>query len=220
DRKLWDWANPPADLDLEGYFQETPACWRQHRPLLRRMFRLAGGRHEAIDAWRRRVTDDGRRTLVAVHVRRGDYRRLQHQLPYFWLVPDAWYVEWLRSIWPTLRDPLLFVATDEPDAVGPAFREFESVSADFDAPAEALPDHVRDFEVLRRADHLALSNSSYPRMAAMLCRRCANGASCPTSPGSTRRSGNASPRTARRSRRIARHRVRWRRWSRAEPTRR
>ncbi|MBE7520875.1 MAG: DUF563 domain-containing protein [Burkholderiales bacterium] len=170
DRKLWDWANPPADLDLEGYFQETPACWRQHRPLLRRMFRLAGRRHEAIDAWRRRVTDDGRRTLVAVHVRRGDYRRLQHQLPYFRLVPEAWYVEWLHSIWPTLRDPLLFVATDEPDAVGPAFREFESVAAEFDEPAAALPEHVRDFEVLRRADHLALSNSSYPRMAAMLAR--------------------------------------------------
>lgn len=168
DRKLWTWASPPADLDLEGYFQETPPCWRPHRPLLRRMFGLSGGRHEAIDAWRRRVTGDGRRTLVAVHVRRGDYRRLQHEVAYFRLVPEAWYVEWLRALWPTLRDPLLFVATDEPDAIGPAFAEFETVTAAFDGPAATLPDHVRDFEVLRRADHLAICNSSYARMAAIL----------------------------------------------------
>ena len=33
---------------------------------------------------------------------------------------------------------------------------------------DALPAHVRDFEILRRADYLAACNSSYSRMAAIL----------------------------------------------------
>ena len=88
--------------------------------------------------------------------------------PWFRLVPEDWYLAWLRTIWPTLRDPLLFVATDEPDAILPLFREFEAVSATFGAAAQALPDHVCDFEILRRADYLAICNSSFSRMAAIL----------------------------------------------------
>ena len=168
DLQLWDWEAPPIDVDLKGYFQETPACWKPHRPLLRQLFQPAVAGRQAIDAWHHRVTDAGQRTLVAIHVRRGDYRRLALDLPWFRLVPEAWYLDWLRALWPTLRNPLLFVATDEPDAIRPLFREFETVAAAFGAPADALPEHVRDFEVLRRADCLALCNSSYSRMAAML----------------------------------------------------
>lgn len=168
DRKLWEWDEPPVDIDAMGYFQELPACWRRHRPLLRRLFELPAAERDAMDDWRRRATDGGRRTLVAIHVRRGDYRSLQHELPYFRLVPEAWYAAWLRRIWPTLRDPVLFVATDEPESVAPAFAGFDTVKASFDSAAGALPAHVRDFEALRRADHLALCNSSFSRMAALL----------------------------------------------------
>ncbi|HEY4406513.1 MAG TPA: glycosyltransferase 61 family protein [Xanthobacteraceae bacterium] len=170
DRQLWERSDPPIDVDLAGFFQEIPACWRSHRPLLRRLFQLPPGHLQAIDAWRRDVTDGGRRTLVAIHVRRGDYRELQveNNTPWFRLVPTEWYRAWLRAIWPTLRDPLLYVATDEPEVIRPLFREFEMVSATFGSTAQALPDHVRDFEILRRADYLAVCNSSFSRMAAIL----------------------------------------------------
>ena len=169
DRPLWDSDDPPIDIDLWGFFQEIPECWRRHRSLLRRMFQLSIAHQNAIDAWCYAVTRGGRRTLVAVHVRRGDYRNLQLQdAPWFRLVPEEWYLDWLRAIWPTLCDPLLFVATDEPDAILPLFQEFEVVSATFGTAAQALPDHICDFEILRRADYLAICNSSFSRMAAIL----------------------------------------------------
>jgi glycosyltransferase involved in cell wall biosynthesis len=175
DRELWERNDPPIDVDLAGYFQELPECWRRHRPLLRRLFQLPPEHLQAIDAWRHDVTDGGRRTLVAIHVRRGDYRDLQDETtPWFALVPAEWYLAWLRTIWPTLRDPILYVASDEPEAVRPLFREFESASASFGSTALALPDHVRDFEILRRADYLAVCNSSFSRMAAILAPKTQN----------------------------------------------
>ncbi len=169
DRDFWYVENPPINMDLLGYFQELPECWRRHRPLLRRLFQLSPELTQTLDAWRQNVTDGGRRTLVAVHVRRGDYRDFQkNQVPFFRLVPEQWYLAWLRAIWPTLRDPVLFVSTDEPDAILPVFREFETISAQALPVHPGLPEHIRDFEILKRADYLALCNSSFSRMAAIL----------------------------------------------------
>jgi glycosyltransferase involved in cell wall biosynthesis len=169
DRQLWEKDDPPINIDLVGYFQEIPECWRRHRPLLRRLFQLPPQYLHAIDAWRHDVTDGGRRTLVAIHVRRGDYRNLQlNNAPWFRIVPEDWYLDWLRTIWPMLSQPILFVATDEPETIVPLFREFELLSASFYSKATALPDYVRDFEIMRRADYLAICNSSFSRMAAIL----------------------------------------------------
>ena len=166
DRQLWEKDDPPINVDLWGYFQETPKCWREQRALLRKLFQLPEKHRKALDAWCMETTRGGKRTLVAVHVRRGDYRKIR--LPWLRLVPEAWYVAWLRGIWPTLRDPILFVGTDEPDTILPAFSEFEVVSLTVNSGIRALPDYVRDFEVLKRADYLAICNSSFSRMAAIL----------------------------------------------------
>ena len=40
DRQLWEGDDPPIDIDLAGYFQELPERFRQHRPLLRRLYEL------------------------------------------------------------------------------------------------------------------------------------------------------------------------------------
>ena len=167
DLLLWKMHEPPVDVDLCGYFQEIPECWRNHRALLRRMFSLSAEHQSAFDEWRHEVTHAGRRTLVAVHVRRGDYRYFQQpNLPWFRLIPEEWYIAWLRTVWPSLRDPLLYVATDEPHAILPLFREFKSTTPG--PTIAAIPEHVRDFEILRRADYLAICNSSFSRMAAIL----------------------------------------------------
>src|SRR5581483_8530975 len=166
DRELWDRDDPPINIELLGYFQEIPECWGKHRDLLRHMFAIPSEYAAAIDDWRQRVTEDGLRALVAVHVRRGDYRDHQNSSPQLRFVPEEWYLEWLRAIWPTLRDPVLFVATDEPETILPVFREFNPVAAYRDPRLQSLPDHVLDFEILRRADCLAICNSSFSRMAA------------------------------------------------------
>lgn len=169
DRELWDLDNPPINIDMAGYFQEIPECWRKHRALLRHLFQPSPEHVRAIDAWRAAVTDGGRRTLVAVSVRRGDYYKFQFEsFPWFRIVPEEWYLDWLRTIWPTLCDPVLFVASDEPEKVAPMFQEFEPVSFTIGSTNEELPHHVSDFEVLRRADYVAICNSSFPRFAAIL----------------------------------------------------
>ena len=164
DRLLWEGDDPPINVDLWGYFQEIPQCWRKHRQLLRRMFELPVKHQDAIDIWHNDLTRGGKRTLVAVHVRRGDYRG--NDLAWFRLVPEELYLDWLRTIWPTLCEPLLFVATDEPNEVLPRFKEFAPISAM--SSLRHLPGHVRDFEIMRRADCLAICNSSFSRMAAVL----------------------------------------------------
>ena len=162
DLVLWEMNDPPVDIDLYGYFQELPACWERHRSFLRRLFQLIPQYAHGIERWHQDVTHGGQRTLVAVHVRRADYRQFD-SVPWFRLVPEAWYVSWLRQIWPRLRNPVLFVATDEPETVLPAFNEFTSI-----AIPSMLRHHVIDFEMLRRADYLAIANSSFSRMAAIL----------------------------------------------------
>ena len=41
DRDLWYKDEPPTDIDVRGFFQEIPDCWRDHRPLLRHLFQLS-----------------------------------------------------------------------------------------------------------------------------------------------------------------------------------
>ena len=162
---LWSADDPPLDVDFWGYFQEIPPCWQPHRHLLRTLFTLPARHSKRLDAWCHDLTDGGRRELVAVHVRRTDY--VAQKLPWFRTIPEEWYLDWLRKLWPTLTDPVLFVATDDPGAVLPHFAEFSPRST-ADLPRSSLPDHIGDFELLRRANHLAICNSSFSRMPAIL----------------------------------------------------
>jgi glycosyltransferase involved in cell wall biosynthesis len=168
DLHLWRVPDPPVDIDLWGYFQELPACWKPHRELLRRLYALPAALANPLEQRLSETTDGGRRDLVAVHVRRGDYRTLHRQgLPWYRPVPEEWYAAWLRRVLPGLRDPLVYVATDEPGTVLPAFAEFAPAgTGTFSIPG--LPADALDFEILRRAGHLAIANSSFSRMAAIL----------------------------------------------------
>ncbi|TWA82811.1 glycosyl transferase family 2 [Azospirillum brasilense] len=180
DRILWALDAPPAGVDFWGYFQEVPESWRQHRAFLRRLFRLRADLSSPLDRWTDRVTEGGRRPLLAVHVRRGDYVRLHREgLGWYRPIPEGWYVAWLRERLAALAgagspEPVVFVATDEPAGVLPAFAEFEPLTAADVSAAEAstgdadLPAHLIDFEILRRAGHLGIANSSFSRMASLL----------------------------------------------------
>ena len=169
DLVLWQMAEPPINVDLRGYFQEIPACWQKHRSLVRRMFQVSAEYRRLIDDWRDEVTLAGKRTLIAVHVRRGDYRNWDLQswkTPYFTLISVDWYITWLTAIWPTVDSPILYVATDEPETILPLFQRFEAITC---GPSlQAIPSHIRDFEIMRRADYLAICNSSFSHMAAIL----------------------------------------------------
>jgi hypothetical protein len=65
-----------------------------------------------------------RRTVVGIHLRRGDYGRL-----IFYVTPVQWYLEWLAVHWDSLDDPVLFVASESPELVED-FRQYNPVTAE------------------------------------------------------------------------------------------
>ncbi|KAA0577896.1 tetratricopeptide repeat protein [Azospirillum sp. B21] len=108
-----------------------------------------------VEALRRRG-----RTLVAVHIRQTDWWNQDY-------TPLSLYLDWLDGLWPTLEDPVLFVATDEPSVV-PEFARFNPTTpADFPVRWEGL-EYLQDFHVMTRADILAISTGFFAATAAAL----------------------------------------------------
>lgn len=156
----------PADrhggVELWGYFQAE-----EYRPTdpagFRRLFRPVPAVREPLDAAVDRLRGPGG-TLVALHLRRGDYTGG----PTFWPAPEAWYLDWLGRVWPTLVNPVLYVATDDPAAVLPRFVAYgPKTAADLGVTVNGA-EFYPDFHVLCRADAVAVSNSSFSFAAAML----------------------------------------------------
>jgi hypothetical protein len=167
DLGLWEMRSPPIDIDLDGYFQELPACLAQHRSTLRHFFRFNETEINSARRWYKETTRDGKRRLIGLHVRRGDY--LSHSdsnFPWFRTVPIEWYRELLNEMMCIHDDIAVFVATDDPKCVLPEFEGYELV-----APMQSttgLSEDIRDFICLQYVDELAIANSSFSRMAAIL----------------------------------------------------
>lgn len=167
DLGLWVTDDAPRDIDLWGYFQEIPPCWRPHREFLRKLFSLSPERRSQLDDWIARVTHDGRRPLVAIHVRRGDYVHLhKDNLPWYRPVPAGWYADWVRR--QDQPSAAVYVATDSAEEVLPELAGLEPLSGRDVPEIAGLSPTAIDFEIMRRADMLAIANSSFSRMAAIL----------------------------------------------------
>jgi hypothetical protein len=162
--ELWRPGPAPVDLDFDGYFQEIPASWPQHRERFRELLRFAAPAEAALARWRQDLAPPGT-TLVAIHVRRGDYSTIDHAAqPQFRTVPVDWYLAWLEQIWPTLPAPRLYLATDDAAAIAPHFARYKPVPP----PPVGLPDPLPDLMALRSGDCLAAANSSFSRLAGLL----------------------------------------------------
>ncbi|HTQ78191.1 MAG TPA: tetratricopeptide repeat protein [Burkholderiales bacterium] len=150
-----------ANADLWGYCCYPTASLSRHRALFRGLFRPGRRVRPIVAAASQRLREAGE-TLVAVHLRRGDFGGGR-----FWVAPAAWYGEWLEAIWGSLRRPVLYVATDDPAAAAELAAFSPLTSADLRAEVPGAEFYV-DFHVLTQADRLAISNSSFSFVAAML----------------------------------------------------
>ena len=162
---LWEMDDPPRNVNFFGFFQEFPVSFKPHRAFLRRLFSLHDSKTRGIleDA-RNRLRSQGR-TLVVVHIRRGDYVKLD--TPETRIVPVAWYRDLLTTLLPQLDNPVVAVATDGGTSIRDQFADFPLLAADyFSAPG--LVEFWPDFFALREADVQLLCNSSFSRMAALL----------------------------------------------------
>ncbi|HEX5104365.1 MAG TPA: alpha-1,2-fucosyltransferase [Pirellulaceae bacterium] len=153
---------PLRNVDFSGFFQYPTRYYAPQREYIRRLFTPVPEAKQPLDAAVTRLRERGR-TLVALHIRRGDYG-----FRYFYVTPLAWYLGWLEQMWPTWESPLLIVATDEPAAVLPAFAAYRPVTAaDLGLKLPIAP-YFPDFYLLTQADVLAIPNSSFSFAAAML----------------------------------------------------
>ena len=99
---------------------------------------------------------------MAIHLRRGDYGKDN-----FWIAPEIWYLKWLSSIWTTLDNPVLYVATDDLNLVR-HFSAYNPISArDIKTNLQGA-EFYTDYYVLQNASILATSNSTFSGTAALL----------------------------------------------------
>lgn len=153
-----------ANRDLWGYACYNTRFFAPHRDLMRRLF-TPGAR---IQPFATAITDQlatRGKTLVAIHLRRGDFGYGQ-----FWVAPETWYLDWLADLWPRLDQPVLYIASDDEQI----FRKFTAyapvTAADLGTPLPGA-EFYGDFHVLTQADHLAISNSSFSFAAGLLNAR-------------------------------------------------
>lgn len=153
-----------ADQDLWGYCCYHTRYFAPHRELMGKLFTPGARLRPRSEAAMAKIAAKGK-TLVAIHLRRGDFGYGQ-----FWIAPETWYLDWLAKLWPQLDQPVLYIASDDPEihrrfaAYGPM------TAADLDPPLSGA-EFYEDFHVLSQADHLAISNSSFSFVAGMLNRR-------------------------------------------------
>jgi hypothetical protein len=122
---------------------------------------LRFGAEKAAARWRTGIASP----LIAIHVRRGDLADPAHAaIPQFSPVPLDWYVAWVEGEFARAPGVRLYIATDSPDEVRPAFARFAPLaSAEFAADAR-----IADLLALAQADALAFGNSSFGRLAGLL----------------------------------------------------
>ena len=160
-----------AGADLWGWFQIDTA--RLDRARLRRLLRPVPGVEAVLAAGERRLRARGR-TLVGVHLRRGDFRPAWGHPLIDRLYPRtgvAAYRDWLADLWPSLDRPVLFLASDEPAAAAADLADFHPQTAatlGLDLP---LAPEFPDFFLLSRCDALAIANSTFSFAAALLAPR-------------------------------------------------
>ncbi len=153
-----------TNVDSTGYFCGNTADWAAGRAKFQRWFEPVPKVRTVADACWRKLKTMGR-TVVAIHVRRGDFTGGK-----FWPTPTEWYLAWLKQLWPELPAPVLYLATDDPK-VAAEFADYPLVTAEeLSAPlpgAEFFIDHW----ILRHADVLGTSNSTFSITAALLNSR-------------------------------------------------
>ncbi|MBO9542447.1 FkbM family methyltransferase [bacterium] len=153
---------PLKNVDVWGYFQYHTRYYAKHQAYIRSLFQplpeLAQRMQPAID----RLRALGK-TVVGLHLRRGDYG-YQH----FFVAPNQWYLDWLAGFWETLEDPVLFIASDEPEKVLADFAAYRPVTIRDLGVDLGEANFYLDFHLLSQCDWTAISNSSFSFFAAML----------------------------------------------------
>lgn len=175
------------NMDFNGYFHFfSTKHYLPHQAFFRSLFQPQPKIKRHVEKGIRRLRTLGN-TIVAIHLRRGDYAKYLDQ-DWCYISPAEWYKDWLKEIWERLDSPVLYVASDELDNVLPDFAEYRPITARDVFDDFAVPDFYRsvqpningvvpstdfypDYYTLMKCDVLAISNSTFSFSASMLNER-------------------------------------------------
>jgi len=102
------------------------------------------------------------KTLLTIHVRRGDYIKDGYYVP-----SSQLYLEWLATIWPSLDRPVLYIASDEAERVHVDFWKFNPFIGKYFGNIFLFDDFLTDFYIMSQSDILVIGTSSFSRIAAL-----------------------------------------------------
>lgn len=151
-----------AGHDIDGYFCGDTSPLAPHAAAFRRIFTRGQRWRDRFGQVQARLRETGE-TIIALHLRRGDFGWGP-----FWIAPEDWYLNWLNTVWPSLRDPVLYIATDDPRVI-PAFSRYQPLTAEHLCltPIDGAS-FINDFNALCAANILAISNSTFSFTASLL----------------------------------------------------
>ncbi|CAN8075017.1 unnamed protein product [Agarophyton chilense] len=167
------------NVDVWGWFQWHSSHFAPYKQLIRSIFRPVpqiSSHFEDVFSQQLRFRGGKRRTVVGVHLRMGDYKNIAAS-SFGYCAPTAWYLQWLEKIWPTLDNPVLFVASDDLGAVLDDFAAYEPLTAN-DIGMKLTGDMKKlkagffpDWYGLTQCDVLAISNSTFSFSACLMNER-------------------------------------------------
>lgn len=171
--------NPaPRNVDLWGWFQWHTSHFAPFKDVIQDTFSPVAELEQlhTIFNEKLRYRDGKKRTVVGLHLRLGDYQNIAAS-SFGYCAPSAWYIQWLDEIWPTLENPVLFVASDDIDAVRKDFEAYDVMTAD--SIGLEMPQCMNglkagffpDWFGLTQCDVLAISNSTFSFTACMMNQR-------------------------------------------------
>jgi Glycosyl transferase family 11 len=164
------------NVDFWGWFQWHTSCYAPYKSFIQDIFAPVPDLNAHMSKiFDRELRNRGgkKRTVVGLHLRLGDYQNIAAS-SFGYCAPTSWYLELLAKIWSTLDNPVLFVASDDIDAVLRDFSEYDPITADM--AGLCMPpsmSHLKagffpDWWSLTQCDVTAISNSTFSFSACMV----------------------------------------------------
>ena len=171
-------SNGLRNVDLYGYFLYHTKFYNRYKDFFISLFQPQLNIVNQIQSSLDTLKKQGK-TIVGIHIRRGDYFTLTYsnysmkngKSPYFF-APCKWYIQYLEEIWGTLNNPVLFIASDEPDKILNDFKVFSPITSKHFSVYIPQAEFYPDFYFLSQCDILAISNSTFSFLASMLNQKC------------------------------------------------
>lgn len=171
-----DAINPPVNVDVWGWFQWQTSHFAHFKRLIHDTFSPIPelkSHCESIFNQKLRYRNGKKHTVVGLHLRLGDYQNIAAS-SFGYCAPTSWYLELLAELWPTLENPVLFVASDDLNAVLPDFAAYAPFTAD--SIGLKMPEGKKDLKAgffpdwwcLTQCDVVAISNSTFSFSACMM----------------------------------------------------